>query len=433
MLEKLTPGFEIMTNSGNLIKVEEHLGEGGQGDVYKVSYKGEKKALKWYKPGGMGKDPQAFYKNLTENEAKGSPSPEFLWMEAVTEWKDGTFGYIMDLRPEGYYDISEFTLRHVQFSSFRTVVDAALRIVSAFRILHNNGYSYQDLNDGNFFINPRNGKVLICDNDNVAPDGVHTGILGKPRYMAPEIVIGRGKNMPNNLSDRYSMSLLLYMIFCLNHPLEGVKAKAICLTPELQDKLYGEEAVFIMDPQNVDNKPDPVLNKNSIMIWRCLPEYIRELFLKAFSQKALKNPSSRPAEIEWIKAFVRFRSEILPCSCGNEVFTSQGASCTCEQCGRNLNIPYVLAYGDYKVPALGDSRIYRCQVGTCNAEDALNPVGNIVRDGDKLKIKNLSNRSWNATTPSGVGKKVAPGEMIPLKSGITFTVNDTTIQIKENA
>ena len=30
------------------------------------------------------------------------------------------------------------------------------------------GYSYQDLNDGNFFINPQSGDVLICDNDNVA-------------------------------------------------------------------------------------------------------------------------------------------------------------------------------------------------------------------------------------------------------------------------
>ena len=28
--------------------------------------------------------------------------------------------------------------------------------------------SYQDLNDGNFFIDPQTGKVLICDNDNVA-------------------------------------------------------------------------------------------------------------------------------------------------------------------------------------------------------------------------------------------------------------------------
>lgn len=39
-------------------------------------------------------------------------------------------------------------------------------------MLHRHGYSYQDLNDGNFFINPESGDVLICDNDNVMPQGV---------------------------------------------------------------------------------------------------------------------------------------------------------------------------------------------------------------------------------------------------------------------
>ena len=65
------------------------------------------------------------------------------------------------------------------------------------------------MNDGNFFINPNNGKVLICDNENVAPNGTDTGILGKPRYMAPEIVLG--KKMPDNLTDRFSMSAVQAM------------------------------------------------------------------------------------------------------------------------------------------------------------------------------------------------------------------------------
>jgi DNA-binding helix-hairpin-helix protein with protein kinase domain len=41
------------------------------------------------------------------------------------------------------------------------MVNAALNITAGFRALHNKGYSYQDLNDGNFFINPQNGNVLI--------------------------------------------------------------------------------------------------------------------------------------------------------------------------------------------------------------------------------------------------------------------------------
>ena len=61
--------------------------------------------------------------------------------------------------------------------------------------------SYQDLNDGNFFIDVSNGDILICDNDNVTPDGMKNAgnIGGKPGYMAPEIVCG--KSHPNSLTD----------------------------------------------------------------------------------------------------------------------------------------------------------------------------------------------------------------------------------------
>jgi hypothetical protein len=41
-----------------------------------------------------------------------------------------------------------------------------------------------------FFISPKNGGALICDNDNVYEFGKNGGVAGKARYMAPEIVKG---------------------------------------------------------------------------------------------------------------------------------------------------------------------------------------------------------------------------------------------------
>lgn len=246
MSEKLKKGMRIKTLYGEAV-VENWIAEGGQGNVYAVEYNGKPKALKWYKPTGIGKQPKAFYENLKDNVQNASPSEEFLWPLDITEWKgeENAFGYIMDLRPDGYYEVSDYMLTHVRFSSFRTVADASLQIVSAYRMLHNRGYSYQDLNDGNFFIHFRTGKVLICDNDNVAPNGIKTGIVGKPRYMAPEIVTG--KKMPDKYSDWYSMSVIIFILFCLNHPLEGERSLTPALTPALQEKLYGTEAMFIMD------------------------------------------------------------------------------------------------------------------------------------------------------------------------------------------
>ena len=431
MNELLENGHIIKTRFGASVKIIRLLGEGGQGWVYLVDYNGQEKALKWYKKSRL-KDPEAFYENIRQNIMRGAPSEEFLWPEDITEWDAGSFGYIMDVRPEGYYEVTEYMLCHVRFSSFRAIINAALQIVSSFRILHNAGYSYQDLNDGNFFINPANGKVLICDNDNVAPDNTVTGIIGKPRYMAPEIVTG--KTMPNSLSDRFSMSVLLYIIFCLNHPLEGKRYLEPKFTPAKQLKLYGTDPLFMMDPEDSSNGPHPAVHRNSIMIWSCLPQYMKDLFLAAFSGKALMKPNARPTEQNWLSALTRFRSEIVPCPCGNEIFSSEGKSCTCDDCGRRIRIPFRLELGEYSIPAIRDSRIYRCQLGVCGEKEALDPVAHVVknRETGALVIKNKSGRRWDAVTSKGVPRKVADGETIPLKDGITFCVYDTVVSIKEN-
>ncbi len=433
MSDKLSAGFKIKSIFGFLITVEKYLGEGGQGSVYSVRYNGELKALKWYKKVGMGNDPTSFYENIKSNVSSGAPSDAFLWPIDVTDWFDGTFGYIMDLRPDGFYEVTSFMLRQVQFSSYKTAIDSALEIVTAFRVLHNKGYSYQDINDGNFFINPKNGKVLICDNDNVAPNGVKTGILGKPRYMAPEIVMNR--KMPDNLSDRFSMSVILFILFCLNHPFEGKRSLVPCLTPSLQEKLYGSDAIFIMESGNTENPPDKIIHKNAIKVWPCLPFYVKELFLKAFCKEATLNPNARPKEVEWINVLVRFRNEILRCECGNEVFTENGNGTVCESCGKKISVPFILEFNDYKIPAVKDSRIYKCQVGISDVSDALQPIGRVFSKKDNPKmlgIKNLSDKNWNATTPSGKTKKVVPDEIIPIIDGISFEAQMENIRIIKN-
>ena len=432
MNERLENGFQVKPLFGGTVTVEKFLGEGGQGCVYMADFNGEKKALKWYKKSSMGASPDAFYENIKQNVMRGAPSAEFLWPLDITEWADGTFGYIMDLRPDGYYEVTDYMLCHVRFQSYRAIIDAAMSIVSAFRILHNKGYSYQDLNDGNFFIHPQTGRVLICDNDNVAPDGVETGIIGKPRYMAPEIVLK--KNKPDSLSDRFSMSVILYILFCLNHPLEGERYLVPGLTPALQEKLYGSEPLFMWDPDNDSNRPHPVIHQNSITVWEYLPDYVKNIFLSAFSQKALQKPSARPSEIEWLNVLTRFRSEIVRCECGNEIFTQQGEPCDCEVCGRKADIPFRLELSQYSIPAIKDSRIYRCQLGVCDETDALTPVAQVVakKDSGALGIRNKSKKRWDAITTKGTSRKVAPEEVIPLKDGIVFDTGEESITIRAN-
>ena len=205
-MSELQPRQQVRLTNGTTATIKKELGRGGQGIVYLVNVEGKDMALKWYfkNPG------KPFYNNLSSNVRAGAPAPNFIWPLAVTEEIDGTFGYVMEVRPTGYEDMGKFILAKAKFADVRAQLKACLQICSAFQKLHIRGLSYQDMNDGNFFINPQTGDILICDNDNVAPDGTSLGILGKAGYMAPEIV--EGIKMPNRYTDYYSLAVCLFIL-----------------------------------------------------------------------------------------------------------------------------------------------------------------------------------------------------------------------------
>ena len=157
-----------LKTNGQTAIVKRFLGEGGQGWVYIVSVAGKDMALKWYKR-CPSSNPTVFYRNLCRNADNGAPSNVFIWPKYVTEFEYGSFGYVMDLRPKNYFEFGNFLMAKQHFTSFNAMLSAAMKICNGFMMLHRFGYSYQDLNDGNFFIDPKTGDVLICDNDNVSP------------------------------------------------------------------------------------------------------------------------------------------------------------------------------------------------------------------------------------------------------------------------
>lgn len=155
---ELSQGQIIHLTNGETAKIVKELGRGGQGIVYLVDYKGNQMALKWYLK--MPKDD--FYNNLAENVSNGSPSDAFLWPKFLTQKEYESCGYLMDLRPEGYYELTQFMLAHVFFYSYNTILGAAMNVVHAFKQLHAEGYSYQDVNEGSFFFTLKLGMFLFA-------------------------------------------------------------------------------------------------------------------------------------------------------------------------------------------------------------------------------------------------------------------------------
>ena len=401
----LPKGYALQTKMFKKVTVVEKIGEGGQGAVYKVDYDGQLKALKWYAPNKL-KNPDKFYKNIQNNIEKKAPTNSFLWCEDITEIRDGSFGYIMNLRPAEYKDFSLILLAKVKFESDAAVINAALNIVAGFRALHNRGYSYQDLNDGNFFVNPKTGSVLICDNDNVAPYGESLGIAGKCRYMAPEVVLG--KKTPDIQTDRFSLSVILFLLLFMNHPLEGKATTPPCLTEELEREYYGSNPVFIFDPSDKSNSPVRGIHSNALNRWDLFPKYVRDMFVRAFSKDVMNGTKPRVMEKEWQEILIRLRGEIIICSCGKETFVEIKNISECMNCRKKIAFPVYLKTARYDVAVYPSVKLYRCHTESDN-DDFETVSGEIIRSKNNPAIwgiKNLSGVTWHTIDKVNKNDKV---------------------------
>jgi serine/threonine protein kinase len=422
---ELPKGFTIQTKNFKKVTVDKLLGEGGQGAVYIVDYDGKAKALKWYS-GKKFKNLNKFYANLENNIKKGRPTNAFLWPEDLTEHDGDAFGYIMDLRPSDYKDFSKFLIGKEGFASITAMTNAALHITAGFRELHLKGYSYQDLNDGNFFINPKNGDVLICDNDNVSEYGKNSGIAGKARYMAPEIVAKNAR--PDIKTDRFSLSVVLFLLWTNNHPLEGKAAYPVAMDAKHEKKIYGENPLFIFDPDDNSNRPVQGINKGAITRWPLLPSYLQNEFIKAFSKDVLMNPANRIIEQEWLRIFIRMRSEIFKCPCGEVYFADPIEPNPCPKCQKkNVFHLYIKTYR-YNLPVHQKTKLYACHTEK-DSEDFQTLTGEVLINDNYYKLKNVSSKNWMITEGDN-SLSIAPNSSFELKKGMAVNFGNSNAEIK---
>lgn len=396
---------------GGKCTVKRELGRGGQGIVYLVDLNGKDMALKWY----TSIPSNEFYKNMQRLIDRKPPLDAFIWPLYLTKRKDGQFGYIMKLRPDGYYEFGQYMLARQQFANFYAMLNAAMKICEGFRYLHLDGFSYQDLNDGNFFIRPSDGDLLICDNDNVSPYGAKSGIKGKMRYMAPEIVKG---GSPDKYSDRFSLSVVLFILFYLNHPFEGQKVAACpCITEEYEKKFYGDEIEFLFSTK-AQNRPVKGIHTNILKRWRPFPTKLSNFFTEEFSDRKLNNPTERAIETDWQKLLVELRDQTVVCPhCGNITFLDiDDGKDKCIFCEKAIDVSQKIKIGNRNIILTPKSRVYINEGTTHDAIVGLSP-----KDNTTLTLTNVSNDQWSVETPSGKVRLLNSKETMPVLNGMKIT------------
>ena len=440
-------GSLIKVNGGGEAEVlcDEPLGQGGQGEVYSVKYNGKTYALKWY----TNKDillNSDFRENLRSNVNIGSIGGSFVWPQFMVEDPSGGFGYLMELIPSNYVSMVDLLNKckkklsadgrsvikePVGFSSIDVMLTAAINIINSFKLLHRSGKCYKDLNDGGLYFDTHTGDVLVCDCDNVAPDREGSSI-GKPGYMAPELVNHTGKSCMD--TDKHSLAVILFKLFFKDDPLKGKRVyERVTLTGSVELDVYGNNPLFMMDPDDTSNRPVRGINDNVLRFWDIYPEYIRNEFINTFGP-GLKNPSKRTIPHQWFKVISRLQSEIINCPCGRPTrFLSceshDVSSYTCPKCGQTSPI-FTVGGLDIVLCKGAKFRAYH----TIYDSDEPAITGEIVENkkmAGVFGVKNNSDKVWIASYGDGRVKQLVRGAGSVLEDDLKLDFGNGRIASKK--
>ena len=409
------------SNLSSPIEIQRLLGAGGQGEVYKVTFAGEALAAKWYFPKIAIRD-TGLADRLRDSIRISSPSPAFLWPISLLEPSEqscaslnipaGSFGYLMAIRPPGYVGAIDHSAARVSIT-LRSIVKSCFCLAEAFDALHSKGLCYKDISLGNLFLDPEDGDILICDNDNVEENGKNRGLaLGTPGFMAPEVLLGKAK--PSADSDLFSMAVLMFHLLTRSDPLKGAMDMAIrCLDEPARRRLYGEDPVFIFDPDDQRNRPDPDEHKAALLTWPIYPERLQRLFQRTFGP-GMHNPSARVRTGQWCEALSACLDSRLICPhCGQEVFAGTGQVSQCWACGSSIEPPARLTAGKSAVLAQPDNELHPHHLNPLETESVGAPIGRIEShpsDPSLLGLQNLSPHTWTAQLSSGQSVIISPGQ-----------------------
>ena len=484
---ELDAGQKVLISNGEEATVTGKPERTGEGLLYQVSLNGRDMLLRWFhKPAG-----DDLYRKTGNIINDRAPSAYFIWPLYQTEKKeDGSWGYVIGLPPEGFYDLGSVLLGRAKFSSYSAMLSAALRLCCCFSQLNEKGLCFSDLTDGSVLISPESGDVRIIGGDNLAernqpaaaaqgaPDqapvssgegtpgitvvtpetgAVHiSGVENPPQEghpagdiqeaaaAAPESV---GESAPESRPaapgplSRY----LAPEVICGGAP--DVRSDSFSLSVILFILFFGnhpfEGAAAAKYPYLTDEIRRKLYGSGAVFIFD--PENESNRPVRGIHQGVMRSWPSFPKVLR--DAFVREfcqdgvrnpRSRLPAWEWEGKIREASEQLVRCPNCGKEMftasSAGPAVCPGCQKplytsVLVINGIRTVPLMLGRKIAVAGGMPEAEVTRDQEgKLLIKNLSSElCWSVKTPSGKDKAVPPQGIMPVKEGLRIKFSENCI------
>lgn len=434
--QRFHPGEKLaVSDTELLVFVDEWIGGGGEGDVYRVTVHGSHYALKYFhSPSSAVSDRRVHLRELMRFQC---PSAAFLWPLKVVELSSHPgYGYLMPLADTARLrPMSEVLNRSVELDLVQRM-RIGLELAQAFKVLHVSGLYYGDISLGNVMFDPEDCTVRMCDNDNIGINRqTPTVVRGTPTFMAPEIVLGVCG--PCTSADQHALAVLLFMLLTIAHPLRGnleLTSRPSQVDPDYD--LYGTSPLFVFDEDNAANRPVEGIHDNALLYWPLYTSEIRRLFARTFGV-GLRHPDQRAQETDWATAFANAIDGAVSCGkCGAVAILDHqvsGVNLKCWQCQAPLPQPLWLDLGSHVVVLTSTTRLHQrhLRLGQgFNCSRVLAKVVPLAGEGASYGLQNRTRDTWRVLSPNGPMRLVGRGETVGIQPGLQISFGEVSGHIE---
>ena len=320
-----TPFPEVVIDEqGNLHRLTEKLGQGGQGAVFRTT--DANIAVKIVTKNDLPVTDEAERKRIHRRieNIRLLPLDGLKIAKPVALLQPPSVGYVMQLltgmvplknllaNPEE--DLAHF---YIRTGGLKRRLELLKKTASILARLHAIPLVYADVSWNNIFVSEDTdaNEVWLIDADNLHFQRPNAPAICTPIFGAPEVV--SGKSGVHSLTDAYSFAILAYYVLAQRHPFEGDLVEY----DESEDEdawpraLTGE-LPWVCDLEHVDNHTEKGLQPKDLVLSKGLESLFQQMFGPGRSA-----PLVRPGLQKWVTELHQAADMALFCpKCGSSYY-----------------------------------------------------------------------------------------------------------------